>query len=503
MLLGSSNALPFGRDRAISSFLRQSFVVLSLHPPATRHDGPCDSSACEARCCLRNPILVRRDLELAKGGSVVKPLSRLMLGTCLALGHIWPAAAQQVTPMLADALQRGGYVLLLRHMTAERVNEPSPMDLTKCTSQHRLTDKGRDEARNLGQALQALKVPIGDVLSSGYCRTMETARLAFGRAEASEALLHPAYVPLPGLKAPPNFAQRTESLKKLIATPPAPGTNMVLVTHGENIKEALGFPVSPGETVVFHADGKAGMAFVARVLANGWSVGQSDIRTGMWGGAKANEGPEISTAELMQVLKSGAAVLDVRSVKECAIAHIPGSVCMPGVVRSDGTYGDHIEQIVRTYPDRATPIVLYCNGPYCGKSKRTAQQLAEKGYTSVRRYQLGLPVWRALGNTVQTDLAGLAYILKDDRTAVFVDARVPDKYKVETIPRSVNVRAGEAKVANEDGRLPHTDKGTRIVIFGDSIDEARTVAAEIAQNAYWNSSYFGGSYDDIRRAKLW
>jgi rhodanese-related sulfurtransferase len=45
---------------------------------------------------------------------------------------------------------------------------------------------------------------------------------------------------------------------------------------------------------------------------------------------------------VIQALKSGAAVLDVRSVKECAIAHIPGSVCMPRVVRSDGTYGDHI-----------------------------------------------------------------------------------------------------------------------------------------------------------------
>jgi hypothetical protein len=49
-----------------------------------------------------------------------------------------------------------------------------------------------------------------------------------------------------------------------------------------------------------------------------------DIRSGIWGGAKANEGPEISTSEVIQALKSGAAVLDVRSVKECAIAHIPG-----------------------------------------------------------------------------------------------------------------------------------------------------------------------------------
>jgi rhodanese-related sulfurtransferase len=246
----------------------------------------------------------------------------------------------------------------------------------------------------------------------------------------------------------------------------------------------------------------AGLTLVLALLATSTASGQ-DIRAAIWGDGKPQEGAEVSTAELASLLKSGAAVLDVRSVKECAIAHLPGSRCMPGVLRSDGTFGDHIEQIIQTYPDRAVPIVLYCNGPLCGKSKRTARVLAEKGYTNVRRYQLGLPVWRALGNTVQTDLGGLAYIIKDDRTAVFVDARAPEKFKLETIPGAVNVRPGEARTANEDGRLPHTDKGTRIVVFSDDVAEARTVATEIALSAFWNSSYFGGSYDDIRRAKLW
>jgi rhodanese-related sulfurtransferase len=240
----------------------------------------------------------------------------------------------------------------------------------------------------------------------------------------------------------------------------------------------------------------------AAMLAGSPALAQ-DIKFGILGGSKPDEGAEVSTAELMTLLKDGAAVLDVRSAKECAIAHIFGSRCMPGVLRSDGTYGNDIDQIAQTYPDRKTPLVLYCNGPYCGKSKRTVQALAEKGYTNVRRYQLGLPVWRALGNTVQTDLAGLAYIMKDDRTAVFVDTRGSEKYKADTFPGAVNVQPGEAKAANEDGRLPHTDKGTRVVIFGEDVTQARAVAVEVAQNAFWNSSYFGGTYDDIRRARLW
>ena len=67
----------------------------------------------------------------------------------------------------------------------------------------------------------------------------------------------------------------------------------------------------------------------------------------------------------------------------------------------------------------------------------------------------------------------------------------------------MNVRKGEAKAANEDGRLPHTDKGTRIVVFGTNAQEAHDVAVEVAQNAFWNSSYFGGSYEDIKSARLW
>jgi rhodanese-related sulfurtransferase len=233
------------------------------------------------------------------------------------------------------------------------------------------------------------------------------------------------------------------------------------------------------------------------------AMAADDIHRAIWGRGEPQDGAEVSTDEVLWILERGGAVLDVRSVKECAIAHIPGSRCMPGIVRSDGSYGDNIEQIIQAYPERATPLVLYCNGPYCGKSKRTARSLAEKGYTNVRRYQLGIPVWRALGHTVQTELEGLAYILKNDRTAVFVDAREPDKFKAGSIPGAVNIRPGEAKAANEDGRLPHTDKGTRIVVFSDDATEASAVAEEVAQNAYWNSSYFGGTYEEIRRDGLW
>jgi hypothetical protein len=62
---------------------------------------------------------------------------------------------------------------------------------------------------------------------------------------------------------------------------------------------------------------------------------------------------------------------------------------------------------------------------------------------------------------------------------------------------AVNVQKGEAAVANDDGRLPLTDKGTRIVVFGRTDEQSKAVATEIAEKAYWNSSYFGGAFDDL------
>ena len=204
--------------------------------------------------------------------------------------------------------------------------------------------------------------------------------------------------------------------------------------------------------------------------------------------------PEITTEEMQQIVATGSEpILDVRSAREYSIAHIPGSINL---------YEREVELIVEAFPDPATRMVLYCNGPFCGKSKRVSASLVKLGYTNVRRYQLGMPVWRALGNTVQTDWEGFHYIWRGDKTAVFVDARTPAEFEERTLPGAVNIQEGEAEAANEDGRLPYTDKGTRVVVFANTPEEARIVAQEIARKAYWNSSYFGGTFESFKKNEL-
>jgi len=208
----------------------------------------------------------------------------------------------------------------------------------------------------------------------------------------------------------------------------------------------------------------------------------------------ARWGAEITTDELKQVLAAGATpVLDVRSEKEYSIAHIPGSI---------NIYEKETDSIMQRFPDKSAALVVYCNGPYCHKVKRVGEQLAKKGYTNLKRYQMGLPVWRAFGNTVETGAAGFKYIFSGDKTAVFVDARTTEKFKAGTVPGAVNVQSGEEETANTDGRLPYTDKGTRIVVFADTPEKAKKVAEGIAHRAFWNSSYYGGTCEDLKRAGI-
>ena len=157
--------------------------------------------------------------------------------------------------------------------------------------------------------------------------------------------------------------------------------------------------------------------------------------------------------------------------------------------------------------DKARPLVLYCNGPFCGKSNRLAEELLAAGHTEVRRYQLGIPVWRALGGVTVTEAEGLKYVAANDRSAVFVDTREPADFSAgsltgaRSIPRGLVLEGkdtGEVRKAKDDGRLPMEDHNTRLIVLGKDAAEARFVAEAIAREAFHNVSYFPGTFEAAR-----
>src|SRR5215213_7868267 len=151
---------------------------------------------------------------------------------------------------------------------------------------------------------------------------------------------------------------------------------------------------------------------------------------------------EVSTAELKKILaERSAIVLDARPHLEYAISHIPGALnvaAKTGV--SASMYVSDVAEVGRLVSsDKAARLVLYCNGPYCGKSKRLAEELLAAGYTNVRRYQLGIPIWRALGGVTEIEPEGLRQVVANDRTAVLIDVREADVFRDGTIAKARNI----------------------------------------------------------------
>lgn len=207
---------------------------------------------------------------------------------------------------------------------------------------------------------------------------------------------------------------------------------------------------------------------------------------------------EVSTEELRDILATqNAYVFDARPPEEFAVSHIPGALNVaqkPGTPLSE--YVSDVAEVGRLVPDTAAPIVLYCNGPFCGKSKRLSEDLLAAGYTNVRRYQLGAPVWRALGGVMQIEPEAIAYV-RSDPTAVWIDARSADEFGTGTLEGARNLQVSDVQKAKDDGRLPSLDHNTRIVVFGDNGLQARELADEIAKNAFHNVTFFAGATGDL------
>ena len=221
---------------------------------------------------------------------------------------------------------------------------------------------------------------------------------------------------------------------------------------------------------------------------------------------------EISTEQLRGILvDKSAVILDARPFREFAISHIPGAVnvaAKPGVPMS--SYVSDVAEIGRLLNgNKATAIVLYCNGPFCGKSKRLADELVTAGYTNVRRYQLGIPVWRALGGVTEIEPAGLRHVVTNDETAVLIDTREADDFRNGTIAHARNIPrsgvlegkdVGEVKRAKDDGRLPMEDHNTRLIVVGRDETDAQYVAEALTREAFHNVAYYRGSFDEARSA---
>jgi phosphohistidine phosphatase SixA len=173
---------------------------------------------------------------------------------------------ERVSGALVERLRRGGYVIALRHAATDPTATDTTGDPYDCSRQRNLNAKGRRQARVIGRAFRRLGIPVGRVLASPFCRTRDTARLAFGHLRPSRALLSADTLG----DGDAGHSQRAR-FRRLLDRPPRRGANTILVSHGSAIDSATGESVAEGEAVIV-APRRGRFQVVATVPADGWGV---------------------------------------------------------------------------------------------------------------------------------------------------------------------------------------------------------------------------------------
>jgi broad specificity phosphatase PhoE len=170
---------------------------------------------------------------------------RDFLGTAsLLLAGGWHASAH------ADesgwrAVAAGGCAVLLRHaQTVSGIGDPPGFRLDDCSTQRNLSEAGRAESRRFGDEFRRRGVAVDEVLSSRWCRRIDTAQLAFPQHEVR------VFEPLNSFFADGSTRQaQTDALRDYLGRRPA-ARRIVMVTHQVNISALTGQGVGMGEAVV-------------------------------------------------------------------------------------------------------------------------------------------------------------------------------------------------------------------------------------------------------------
>jgi phosphohistidine phosphatase SixA len=169
-------------------------------------------------------------------------LALCALSIAVVLGSAGTARADEAAAWAA--LRAGGHVALMRHTDAPGgTGDPPGFKLEDCATQRNLSDQGRSDAAAIGARLKAEGIAFEKILSSPWCRCMDTARLLdMGAVE-----------PAPTFSNVVVLSDQTETLTKgartLIEDWRGAGT-LLVVTHGANIRALTGISPAIGEIVI-------------------------------------------------------------------------------------------------------------------------------------------------------------------------------------------------------------------------------------------------------------
>lgn len=179
--------------------------------------------------------------------TLLPSLPRRELLALLASGALPMGAVAADDP--AALLRQGGCVLMLRHAQTEPgIGDPPEFKLGVCSTQRNLSAAGKQSAVRMGQWFRDRGLQPQAVLTSAWCRCVDTANLAFGKSQLWAPLnsVFGDRLPLP---------DQTEALRQALGRLPA-GKFQVWVSHQVNVSALVGQFMAMGEGVILDRDAK-------------------------------------------------------------------------------------------------------------------------------------------------------------------------------------------------------------------------------------------------------
>ena len=153
------------------------------------------------------------------------------------------AAADQAREAAAWEALRGGAIALFRHAKAPGGGDPAGMRLGECATQRNLDEAGRQQALRIGEAFRTRKIEAGAVLTSQWCRTTETADLAFPMMARPEPIFNSFF------DDRGNGPAQTRDARALLSRWTGPGA-LAVSTHQVNITGLTGIVTASGEGIL-------------------------------------------------------------------------------------------------------------------------------------------------------------------------------------------------------------------------------------------------------------
>jgi phosphohistidine phosphatase SixA len=174
------------------------------------------------------------------------------------------ARSQEQDEAAVRLLRQGGVVVAMRHALAPGTFDPPEFKLSDCRTQRNLSDEGRAQAKRIGQWFERHELNPARVLSSPWCRCLDTAQLAFGSAEVWAALGSPV-LGTEQVNAQSQL-ELTQAVDKVSAQP---RRIEAWVTHQFVLSALVGVSLASGEGVLLRAAGKGEKPLVlGRILAS-------------------------------------------------------------------------------------------------------------------------------------------------------------------------------------------------------------------------------------------